>query len=108
MLTGSDQYLALLDMEQSPHAGPWLAVPQNQYHELQFLKMVDNVDWFGVSPGLNFVAGPPAEKILVGKDTLLFNAAGKSETTAQTMAAALVKEIWTPAHHQERFTVING
>lgn len=108
LLTGNDQHLALKDIEKDESTLAWRATPQNQYKELKFLRDVDNVDWFGVSPGLNFVPGKGATNILYGEDNLLFSNNGKSETTSETMAIALVKEFLLPQHHQKRFTVVNN
>ncbi|MFT8325291.1 NAD(P)-dependent oxidoreductase [Oenococcus sicerae] len=108
LLTGQDNHLAVQDIETDPTSKPWRAVPQNQLKELNFLKQVDNVDWFGVSPALSFVPGPRAAKILFGEDHLLFNENGQSETTAGTMAAVVVNEILNPKYHQKRFTAANA
>ncbi|MBS9336373.1 NAD(P)-dependent oxidoreductase [Fructobacillus papyrifericola] len=87
---------------------PWRATPENQLYELDFLKNVQNVNWFGVSPAISFLPGEKSDKILYGTDVVLTNEAGKSETTAGTMAVAVVDELLKPAHQQSRFTVANG
>ncbi len=86
----------------------WRAIPENQLYELDFLKNVKNVDWFGVSPGLNFISGEKSDNIIYGIDHLLFNNNGISETTSGTMASAVISEISDKKHSMERFTVING
>ena len=45
---------------------PWRATPENQLYELEFLRRVKNVNWFGVSPASNFVTGAKSDNILVG------------------------------------------
>ncbi len=102
--TGDDHHLFVHDMEKNPKVQAIIEVPRNQFAELTFLKTVRNVDWTGVSPAINFHPGAAKEKLL-GKDDLLFNEKGVSETSAGTMAVAILDEIETPAHHQERFTV---
>ncbi|MBS9335354.1 NAD(P)H-binding protein [Fructobacillus sp. M1-13] len=87
---------------------PWRAIPENQLYELDFLKNVHNVNWFGISPAISFLPGEKSEKILYGTDVVLTNDAGKSETTAGTMAVAVVAELLKPEHQQSRFTVANG
>ncbi|GBG94454.1 NADH-flavin reductase [Ligilactobacillus salitolerans] len=106
--TGADQHLVVEDIKKLPGSEAWVGIPVNQLAELNFLRDVTNVDWVGISPGNSFVPGAAADKILYGKDELLSDADGKSETTAGTMAQAIVKEITEPAHKQERFTVANG
>ncbi|WEV51838.1 NAD(P)H-binding protein [Lactobacillus sp. ESL0731] len=108
LITGADHHRVLQDIEQDESTKPWRNTPKNQYFEYQFLQNVDNVNWFGISPANLFVPGEKAAKILTGKDELLYNEQGESVTTAGTMATALVQEILTPKHHQERFTVANG
>lgn len=39
---------------------------------------------------------------------MLFDEQGRSQTTSETMAKAIIDEIITPAHKQERFIVTNG
>ncbi|MGK4063405.1 hypothetical protein AB0Y39_04920 [Weissella paramesenteroides] len=75
---------------------------------MNFLKDVKNVNWTGISPGQLFVPGELATKILYGKDNMLFDEQGRSQTTSETMAKAIIDEIITPAHKQERFIVTNG
>ncbi|MEX0381118.1 NAD(P)-dependent oxidoreductase [Leuconostoc sp. MS02] len=104
----SNEHLAVADIEKDDSTLPWRAIPKNQLKELNFLRDVDNVDWFGISPGLNFVAGEKSQEILTGTDHLLINDQGVSETTAGTMAFALVAEILKPTHHNARFTVANA
>ncbi|WEV39199.1 NAD(P)H-binding protein [Lactobacillus sp. ESL0680] len=108
LITGADHHRVLQDIEQDESTKPWRNTPKNQYFEYQFLQNVDNVDWFGVSPANLLVPGEKAANILYGKDELLYNEQGESVTTAGTMATALVQELLTPKHHQERFTVANG
>jgi len=102
--TGDDRHLFVHDLEQDPHAASFISVPQNQLIELNFLRAVDNVNWFGVSPAANFHSGV-ATPALLGTDDLLFNAAGDSGTSAGTMAVAILDELEHPQHHQTRFTV---
>lgn len=108
LLVGEDDHFALKDIEADPSTEPWRAIPKFQLQELELLKKVTNVDWFGISPGLNFVAGSKSDSILKGKDHLLFNESGESETTSETMAISMIEELLHPEHKNERFTVANG
>ncbi|MFT8726921.1 MAG: NAD(P)H-binding protein [Liquorilactobacillus ghanensis] len=102
--TGEDHHLFVHDMEKNPKLQAIIEVPRNQFAELTFLRTVKNVDWVGVSPAINFHPGAATE-LLLGKDELLFNDKGVSETSAGTMAVAILNEIEKPQHQKERFTV---
>ena len=106
--SGEDRHLVVEDIKKTPGSEEWIATPENQLAELHFLQEVKNVNWTGISPGASFVAGPAAENILYGKEELLVDKNGQSETTAGTMAKVIVKEIQEPTHKRERFTVANG
>lgn len=105
--TGEDGHLAVKDLEALPDSASWVSIPQNQLKELKFLRDVDEVQWVGISPGLTFQAGE-AKPLIQGKDTLLFNESGESVTSSGTLARAIVDEIETPQHVNERFTVIDA
>ena len=87
---------------------PWRAIPENQLYELEFLRRVKNVNWFGVSPGSNFIAGEKSDNILVGDDILLTNDQNVSETTSGTMAFKVIEEVKNNYYNQKRFTVSKG
>ena len=105
---GADKHLAYEDILADPETVAWRAIPANQLDELEFLRRVKNVNWFGVSPGSLFIPGAEATDVLLGQDELLVNAAGESVTTPGTLATAMMNEIANPMHNQERFTVVNG
>lgn len=102
------RHYAYDDIKADPNNAAWQSIPENQLYELNFLKDVKNVNWTGISPGQLFVPGELATKILYGKDDMLFDEQGRSQTTSETMAEAIIDEIITPAHKQERFIVTNG
>ncbi|ATF41295.1 NAD(P)H-binding protein [Weissella paramesenteroides] len=102
------RHYAYDDIKADPNNAAWQSIPENQLYELNFLKDVKNVNWTGISPGQLFVPGELATKILYGKDDMLFDEQGRSQTTSETMAKAIIDEIITPAHKQERFIVTNG
>lgn len=105
---GEQRHYAYDDIKADPNNAAWQSIPENQLYELNFLKDVKNVNWTGISPGQLFVPGELATKILYGKDNMLFDEQGRSQTTSETMAKAIIDEIITPAHKQERFIVTNG
>ncbi|WP_268748171.1 NAD(P)-dependent oxidoreductase [Oenococcus oeni] len=105
--TGTDHHLLVKDMEKDPKNKSFIAVPQNQLKEFNFLKEVDNVNWVGISPAASLHAGK-AKSVLKGKEDLLFNENGKSETSSGTMVQAVLDEIEKPVHRQVRFTVADG
>ncbi|WP_054761778.1 NAD(P)H-binding protein [Secundilactobacillus collinoides] len=92
---------------QAPGHEDWIGVPLNQSHELAILQMVDNVDWVAVSPQRNFTPGP-ATGYIMGSNDVMFDADGKSELTTGNMALAVLDELESPEHHQERFTIRNA
>ena len=102
------RHYAYDDIKADPNNAAWQSIPENQLYQLNFLKDVKNVNWTGISPGQLFVPGELATKILYGKDDMLFDEQGRSQTTSETMAKAIIDEIITPAHKQERFIVTNG
>lgn len=87
-----------------PGSDAWIAIPINQYKELQFLRNVENVNWVGVSPSASFTAGEKHTPV-IGKDHLLTAADGQSHTTSGTMAVAILNEIERPSVFNNRFTV---
>lgn len=69
----------------------------------------DALDWFFLSPAVNFGAYAPGERTgsyRVGDDDLpVADADGTSAISGADLAIAVVDEIETPAHHRARFTV---
>lgn len=89
-----------------PDHEKWIGTPLNQTYELEFLKMVDNVDWVAVSPQREFGPGPTTGYVM-GTDQIMVDSQGKSELSNGNMALAILDEIETPQHKQQRFTVRN-
>ncbi|GAP00115.1 NAD(P)-dependent oxidoreductase [Fructobacillus ficulneus] len=107
LTTGEDNHLLLDDLAKVPGAEAWIGIPQSQVFELEFLRHVENVSWFGLSPANEFVAGPADPQPLQAQDTLLINDKGESKTTSGTLAEALVAEYHNPKYPNSRFTVAN-
>lgn len=92
------------DLYEQPGTASWIAIPEQQARELAFLSGVDDVEWVGVSPSAEFVVGP-ADRPVLGGDTLLRGPAGASRVSTGTFAVAVLDEIHDPRHRRERFTV---
>lgn len=103
---GEGRHLVVDDLAKAPHADQFLATSKYQVRELDYLRTVRDVSWVGISPSLDFHAGPATARI-EGDNDLLFGSNGKSEVTSGTLAQAVVSEILTPRRHDERFTVCN-
>ncbi|WP_461216046.1 NAD(P)H-binding protein [Lacticaseibacillus sp. GG6-2] len=95
------------DLLKDPSAQSWIEAPRQQFKEFDFLSEVDNVNWVAVSPGIIFKPGE-ARQALVGEDTVLYNAEGKSETSSGTLAKEIINEIQTPKHDHVRYEVIDA
>lgn len=104
--TGSDKHLVVEDIEKMPGSEAWVNIPKQQLKELEYLRTVKDVDWVGISPAMEFEAGPETD-FEMGQDELLFNDAKESKVTSGTMARVVVNEILDSKHHQERITVVN-
>ena len=83
---------------------PWLDIPIEHMHKLDFLKMVNNVQWVAMTPQDDFVEGPKTE-YQIGTNHPLADKNGKFEVSTGNFAAAFVDELLHPAHNQEQFTV---
>lgn len=90
-----------------PDAAAWISIPTEAYKALNFLRSIENVNWVGVSPSAEFVAGEATVPVL-GRDHLLTSSEGKSIVTSGTMAVAILDEIEHPQFIRTRFTVCNS
>ncbi|MDF2942674.1 MAG: NADH-flavin reductase [Herbinix sp.] len=89
-----------------PDVASWISIPTEAYKTLNFLRSIENVNWVGVSPSSEFVAGEATIPVL-GKDHLLTNSNGKSVVSSGTIAVAILDEIENPQFICTRFTVCN-
>jgi putative NADH-flavin reductase len=89
-----------------PDVASWISIPTEAYKTLNFLRSIENVNWVGVSPSSEFVAGEATIPVL-GRDHLLTNSNGKSVVSSGTMAVAILDEIENPQFICTRFTVCN-
>ncbi len=83
-------------------------IAQEHDRALDYLRTVDDVDWFYLSPAASYGSFNPGEKrgtFRTSGDLLLTDADGNSEISGADYATAFVDEILTPAHERERFSV---
>lgn len=69
------------------------------------LKPVTDLDWVFIAPSAWLRPGERTGVFRTGKDDMLFAADGTSSISNQDYALALIDEVITPQHHNERFTV---
>lgn len=63
------------------------------------------IDWVFFSPAGSLEPGVRTGNYRLGKDDLITNDAGESRISVQDYAKAMIDELETPVHHQERFTI---
>ncbi|MCC8188321.1 MAG: NAD(P)-dependent oxidoreductase [Bacteroides sp.] len=63
------------------------------------------IDWVFFSPAGSLEPGERTGNYRLGKDDLILNDKGESKISVQDYAKAMVDELETPVHHQERFTI---
>lgn len=105
-LFDENNQLFLETLKQVPDAESWISIPIEAYKTLNFLRSIENVNWVGVSPSADFVAGEATTPV-IGKDYLLKSSSGKSIVTNKTMAIGILDEIEKPQFNRTRFTVCN-
>ncbi len=72
---------------------------------LNTLNNEKSIDWVFFSPAGSLEAGEAKGNYRLGKDDLIVDGEGNSHITVGDYAKAMVDELETPAHHQERFTI---
>ncbi len=72
---------------------------------LETLSNEKDIDWIFFSPAGSLEPGLATGTYRLGKDNLIVDAEGVSHITVGDYAKAMVDELETPAHHQERFTI---
>ncbi|PWU01306.1 MAG: histidine kinase [Bacteroidetes bacterium] len=75
---------------------------------LNILKKEQDLDWAFLSPALEMHPGTSGERkgtYRTGKDTPVYNEAGRSVISVEDVAVAIVDEIESPKHTRTRFTV---
>lgn len=105
-LLDENDNIFLETLKHVPEAESWISIPIEAYKTLNFLRSIENVNWVGVSPSANFVAGEATTPV-IGKDHLLKSSSGESIVTSETMAIGILDEIENPQFIRTRFTVCN-
>ncbi|KAB1439489.1 NAD(P)-dependent oxidoreductase [Candidatus Galacturonibacter soehngenii] len=105
-LLDENDNLFLETLKHFPEVESWISIPIEAYKTLNFLRSIENVNWVGVSPSANFVAGGATTPV-IGKDHLLKSSSGESIVTSETMAIGILDEIEKPQFIRTRFTVCN-
>lgn len=105
-LLDENDNLFLETLKHFPEVESWISIPIEAYKTLNFLRSIENVNWVGVSPSANFVAGEATTPV-IGKDHLLKSSSGESIVTSETMAIGILDEIEKPQFIRTRFTVCN-
>ncbi len=72
---------------------------------LEMLPKEKELDWVFFSPAGTIEPGERTEKYRLGKDDLIVDANGESKISVEDYSKAMIDELETPAHHQERFTI---
>ncbi len=72
---------------------------------LNTLNNEKSIDWVFFSPAGSLEPGEAKGNYRLGKDDLIVDGEGNSHITVGDYAKAMVDELETPAHHQERFTI---
>ncbi|KXO89120.1 NAD(P)-dependent oxidoreductase [Tsukamurella pseudospumae] len=83
-------------------------IAQEHDRALDYLRTVEDVDWFYLSPAASYGSFNPGEQrgtYRTSGDLLLTDAEGNSEISGADYAKAFVDEIVAPAHRRERFSV---
>jgi putative NADH-flavin reductase len=83
------------------------ATASNQAKNLEDLQKTTDLNWTFLSPSAIFALGKRTGHYKTGKDHLLVNSEGKSYVSYEDYAAAVIDEIETPKHVNERFTVVS-
>ncbi|HSV80375.1 MAG TPA: NAD(P)-dependent oxidoreductase [Ramlibacter sp.] len=72
---------------------------------LDYLRTQQQLDWTMLSPAALIQPGERTGQFRLGKDDLLQDAQGQSRISLEDYAIAMLDELETPAHRQQRFTV---
>lgn len=64
-----------------------------------------DIDWVFFSPAGTLESGKRTGQFRLGKDDLIVDENGNSHISVEDYAVAMVDEVETPKHHQERFTI---
>lgn len=98
--------IELLDSPQFPAAyvpfKPGIRGTRELYY---LLKQQPALDWVFIAPSIVIAPGARTGKFRVGKDHALYDEKGESKISLEDYSAALVDEMESPKHHNERITI---
>jgi uncharacterized protein len=98
--------IELLDSPEFPAAYEAFKPGIRGTRELYYLlKAEPSLDWIFLAPSVQIAEGERTGKFRLGKDHVLYDAAGVSKISLQDYAVAMIDELEQPKHHRERFTV---
>lgn len=72
---------------------------------LNILNKEKEIDWVFFSPARTLTHGQRTGEFRLGKDHLIVDGYGNSNISVEDYAVAMIDEVETEAHHQERFTI---
>lgn len=93
----------LIDQPDFPASAKAEAAKGKEY--LDYLREIKDLDWTVLSPSALFKAGERTGVFRLGIDNLLISVDGTSWISYEDYSIALLDEIETPKHIQQRFTV---
>ncbi len=93
----------LLDTPEFPQE--WRATASAARELLRVLQGESELNWTYVSPSAFIEPGARTGKFRLGSNQLLLNEKGESRISCEDFAVAVLDELETPAHKQQRFTV---
>ena len=79
---------------------------EGQVLALDYLRSVTDVNWSYATPAKNFTNGKRTGVFRIGGDQLLESPGGRSRISRADFAVALIDEVETAAHIQQRFSVV--
>ena len=105
LFTSKEHTACVMDSPDFP--ADWKPLASAQAAELKELRKRDDVKWTFVSPACDFQAdGERTGKYIVGGDELTLNSKGESIISYADFAVAMVDEIATGHHLNERISVV--
>ena len=105
LFTNKEHTACVMDSPDFP--ADWKPLASAQAAELKELRKRDDVKWTFVSPACDFQAdGERTGKYIVGGDELTLNSKGESIISYADYAVAMVDEIATGHHLNERISVV--
>ncbi|WDF81720.1 NAD(P)H-binding protein [Lacticaseibacillus pabuli] len=106
-LHDADGKLMLTAIQKMAAGAPWIAAPEQQVHEFDYLKWVNNVAWTAITPQQTFTDNP-ATQYRLGGDTVMSAPNGESEVSVANFADAAIDELARKQYIRQRFSVVDA